>query len=237
LKQKNNIQRTIKIGKFFNLLTSVFQFRSPNFGLRSSVFGLPSLLLFFFLLLTSCANKTFNNEQELWTYLKNPDNGYLQQKNINGYDFSLLYKPTDLLVAQELGENTSKERITALREKYQKQLYFTLSMSRNGKELLSTTPKNRQEFGAMVNQLAFGMGEKVHLFTQNKDTLELLDYNYPRMYGMSQSTTMLFVYPRDEKQLSEETLNFTIQDLGTYTGEVKFKIETDKIRNEPRLKF
>jgi hypothetical protein len=161
----------------------------------------------------------------------------LQQKNINGYDFSLLYKPTDLLVAQELGENTLKERITALREKYQKQLYFTLSMSRNGKELLSTTPKNRQEFGAMVNQLAFGMGEKVHLFTQNKDTLELLDYNYPRMYGMSQSTTMLFVYPRDEKQLSEETLNFTIQDLGTYTGEVKFKIETYKIRNEPRLKF
>jgi hypothetical protein len=237
LKQKNNIQRTIKIGKFFNLLTSVFQFRSPNFGLRSSVFGLPSLLLFFFLLLTSCANKTFNNEQELWTYLKNPDNGYLQQKNINGYDFSLLYKPTDLLVAQELGEDTSKEKKTALREKYQKQLYFTLSMSRNGKELLSTTPKNRQEFGAMVNQLAFGMGEKVHLFTQNKDTLELLDYNYPRMYGMSQSTTMLFVYPRDEKQLREETLNFTIQDLGTYTGEVKFKIETDKIRNEPRLKF
>lgn len=237
MKQKNNIQRTIKIGKFFNLLTSVFQFRSPNFGLRSSVFGLPSLLLFFFLLLTSCANKTFNNEQELWTYLKNPDNGYLQQKNINGYDFSLLYKPTDLLVAQELGEDTSKEKKTALREKYQKQLYFTLSMSRNGKELLSTTPKNRQEFGAMVNQLAFGMQEKVHLFTQNKDTLELLDYNYPRMYGMSQSTTMLFVYPRDEKQLREETLNFTIQDLGTYTGEVKFKIETDKIRNEPRLKF
>jgi hypothetical protein len=237
LKQKNNIQRTIKIGKFFNLLTSVFQFRSPNFGLRSSVFGLPSLLLFFFLLLTSCANKTFNNEQELWTYLKNPDNGYLQQKNINGYDFSLLYKPTDLLVAQELGENTSKERITALREKYQKQLYFTLSMSRNGKELLSTTPKNRQEFGAMVNQLAFGMREKVHLFTQKKDTLELLDYNYPRMYGMSQSTTMLFVYPRMDKYLKEETLNFTIQDLGTYTGEVKFKIETDKIRNEPRLKF
>jgi hypothetical protein len=194
-------------------------------------------ILLLFIVFYSCSSKTFDKKQDLWTYLKNPDNGYLQQKNINGYDFSLLYKPTDLLVAQELGENTSKERITALREKYQKQLYFTLSMSRNGKELLSTTPKNRQEFGAMVNQLAFGMGEKVHLFTQNKDTLELLDYNYPRMYGMSQSTTMLFVYPRDEKQLREETLNFTIQDLGTYTGEVKFKIETYKIRNEPRLKF
>jgi hypothetical protein len=194
-------------------------------------------ILLLFIVFYSCSSKTFDKKQDLWTYLKNPDNGYLQQKNINGYDFSLLYKPTDLLVAQELGEDKSKEQRTALREKYQKQLYFTLSMSRNGKELLSTTPKNRQEFGAMVNQLAFGMGEKVHLFTQKKDTLELLDYNYPRMYGMSQSTTMLFVYPRDEKQLKEETLNFTIQDLGTYTGEVKFKIETDKIRNEPRLKF
>jgi hypothetical protein len=194
-------------------------------------------ILLLFIVFYSCSSKTFDKKQDLWTYLKNPDNGYLQQKNINGYDFSLLYKPTDLLVAQELGEDKSKEQRTALREKYQKQLYFTLSMSRNGKELLSTTPKNRQEFGAMVNQLAFGMGEKVHLFTQKKDTLELLDYNYPRMYGMSRSTTMLFVYPRDEKQLKEETLNFTIQDLGTYTGEVKFKIETDKIRNEPRLKF
>ncbi|MGY0408628.1 MAG: hypothetical protein ACWIPJ_09805 [Polaribacter sp.] len=189
------------------------------------------------MLLYGCTTEYFDTKEDLWTYLKDKDNGYLQQKNINGYDFSLLYKPTDLLVEQELGEDKSKEKIIALREKYQKYMYFTLSMSRNGKELLSTTPKNRQEFGAMVNQLAFGMREKVNLFTQKKDTLELLDYNYPRMYGMSQSTSILFVYPRDKKYLKEETLNFTIQDLGTYTGEVKFKIATEKINNEPELKL
>ena len=188
-------------------------------------------------LLVSCAQKSFETQEALWTYLKDEDNGYLQQKNINGYDFSLLYKPTDLLVAQELGANRSQEKIAALREKYKKQLYFTLSMSRNGKELLSTTPKNRQEFGAMVNQLAFGMRDKVHLFTQKKDTIEMLDYNYPRMYGMSQATTILFVFPRMDKYLREEALNFTIQDLGNYTGEVKFKIQIDKIKKEPRLKL
>lgn len=184
-----------------------------------------------------CSSPIFNSSNELWTYLKDKDHGYLQQKNVNGYDFSLLYKPTDLLVQQELSENPTKEEIQQLREKYQKQMYFTLSMSRNGKELLSTTPKNRQEFGAMVTQLAFGMNEKVHLFTTKKDTLPLLDYNYPRMYGMSNATTMLFVYPRDAKFLEQEYLNFAIQDLGTYTGEVKFKIETEKIENEPSLTF
>jgi hypothetical protein len=188
-------------------------------------------------LLFSCSTKVFDTSEELWSYLKDKDNGYLQEKNINGYNFSLLYKPTDLLVIQELEEHPTPEKIKALKVKYKKQLYFTLSMSRNEKELLSTTPKNRQEFGAMVNQLSFGMRNKVHLFTQSKDTIELLDYNYPRMYGMSQATTMLFVYPRDKKYLKEATLNFSIEDLGTYTGEVKFKIAADKINNEPSLKL
>ena len=58
-------------------------------------------------LIFSCSSKTFDTKQELWTYLKEESNGYLQSKNINGYDFSLLYKPTDLLVEQELGSETN----------------------------------------------------------------------------------------------------------------------------------
>lgn len=189
------------------------------------------------LCLSNCTTKSFDTKDALWEYLEEKENGYLQEKNINGYNFSLLYKPTDLLVEQELCEDRSEKKIKELREKYQKYMYFTLSMSKDNKELLSTTPTNRNEFGAMVNQLAFGMREKVHLFTQQKDTLEMLDYNYPRMYGMSQSTTLLFVYPKNEKYLEEEFLNFTIQDLGTYTGEVKFKIPTNIIRNEPKIKL
>ncbi|CAL2106284.1 conserved hypothetical protein [Tenacibaculum sp. 190524A02b] len=189
------------------------------------------------IMVTSCSNKTFDTKDELWSYLRNEDNGYLHTKKVNGYEFSLLYKPTDLLVDQELGEEINKDKIKELREKYKQYIYLTLSMSRDNKELLSTTPKNRQEFGAMVNELAFGMGKKVHVFTPQKDTLELLDYVYPRMYGMSKATTMLFVYPRDQKYLKEDYINITIGDLGTYTGEVKFKIPTKNINSEPSIEF
>ena len=185
----------------------------------------------------SCANSTFNNEEELWTYLKNEESGYIQHKNVNGYDFSLLYKPTDLLVLQELGDSKDAEQISVLREKYNKYLYFNLSMSKNNKELLSTAPKNRNEFGAMVNELAFGIGDKVHLFTPEKDTIEIADFVYPRMYGMSRSTDILLVYPRDKERLKQEYLNFTIEDLGIYTGEVKFKVSTRSINDEPILKL
>ncbi|WP_348721843.1 hypothetical protein [Tenacibaculum sp. 190524A05c] len=191
----------------------------------------------FFILLCNCTSESFNTQEELWVYLREKDNGYLFDKSVNGYDFSVLYKPTDLLVQQELNTNYSQEDVEKLRNKYRKYIYFTLSMSRNNKELLSSTPKNRQEFGAMVNNLAFGMGEKVHVYTAKKDTLELLDYVYPRMYGMSKSTDMLFVYPRDENYLQDKYLNITVGDLGTYTGEVKFKIPTQKIKNEPKINF
>ena len=187
--------------------------------------------------IVGCTNKAFKTEKELWTYLKDESHGYIQHKTVNGIDFSLSYKPTDLLVNQELDDNPNKEKIKELREKYSKYMYFNLSMSKGNQELLSTTPKNRNEFGAMVNQLAFGMGDKVHLYTQQKDTLELLDFVYPRMYGMSRSSDILFVYPRDEESLNQEYLNFTIEDLGLYTGEIKFKVPTKYIKGEPKLKL
>lgn len=188
------------------------------------------------LLSISCGRKTFDSGEEMTEYLKNPVNGYLQQKTVKGVYYALMYKPTDLLVLQELKAN-SKEDVSQLRKQYGKYMYFTLSMSKNGQELLNSRAGNRAEFGAMVNRLAFGMKDKVHLYTPKKDTLPLLDYIYPRTYGMSPYTTMMFVFPREKKYLEKDELFFTIEDLGFLTGEVKFKVEMETIIKEPQLKI
>jgi hypothetical protein len=148
-----------------------------------------------------------------------------------------MYKPTDLMVNQELGDSITANRVEMLREKYSKYLYFNLSMSKNNQELLSAVPKNRNEFGAMVNQLAFNMSDKVHLFTKSKDTIELLDFVYPRLYGMGNSTSIMFVYPKNKDLLGDDYINFTVEDLGLDTGEIKYKIPTKNIVLEPRLSF
>jgi hypothetical protein len=186
--------------------------------------------------LYSCNNKTFDNEEDLMVYLEDQSNGYIQHKTVNGVDFLLMYRPTDLLVSQDLeNENVSNNKLSELKNKYSKYMYLNLSMSKNNQELLSAATKNRNEFGTMVNRLAFDMNDKVHLYTQNKDTLKMLDFIYPRMYGMSKSTTLMFVYSREK--LKQGFLNFTIEDIGLYTGEVKFKIDIEKIIEEPRLSF
>lgn len=188
------------------------------------------------LVLASCSSKNFDSEAALWEYLKEPSHGYVQKKHVQGIDYSLVYRPTDLLVKQSLVKVNNKA-IDSLRKHYGKYLYFNLSMGKHQKELLSTIPKDRQAFGAMVNQLAFGMGNYIHCYTAQKDTLSLVDYIYPRMYGVSNATKMMFVYEPTAKELEEKYLFFEIKDLGMQTGDIKFKIPTKVIKNQPRLNF
>jgi len=187
----------------------------------------------------SCdTNKTFKSKEEMLRYLKEGDNNYMQYKTVNGIDFSLLYRPTDLLVSQEIeGEQVETSRIDSLREHYGKYLYFNLGISKHNKDILNVLPKNQAEYGALVNQLAFGMRNKVHLFTQNRDTIPLVDFIFPRMYGMSKSTNIMLVFSKDEKKMSTNFLNLTIGDMKLNTGEIKFKISSDHIKNEPQLSF
>ncbi|UGU18126.1 hypothetical protein LS482_09625 [Sinomicrobium kalidii] len=188
-------------------------------------------------LLTACSSGTFDTEESLLAYIREEENGYMHHKKVKGVDFSLLYKPTDLLVNQELYDKTDSRTVDSLRKKYGKYMYFILSMSKNDQELLNNVAGDRGRFGGMVNELAFGMDRKVHLYTPEKDTLPMADFIYPRMYGMSRSTDIMLVYPRKEKYLNDDYINIIVEDLGFYTGEVKFKVLTENINNEPSLKF
>ena len=192
--------------------------------------------IFLTLIFFSCGSKSFDSKDELVAYLQDVDNGYRFKKSINGIDFSLTYRPTDLMVLQFIDDSDQKAKVDRLREKYSDYLYFNLNMSANGKELLSYNIQNRTEFGAKVNQLAFGMSEKMTLVSQDRDPLPLLDYVYPRTYGMGTSTEMLLVFENKSNTLQDYLL-LSIGDLGLGTGEVSFKIETKKIKNQPTLKF
>lgn len=196
-----------------------------------------SLFLLLLLIISSCGNKSFDTAEEMVTFISDEENEYCYKKEVNGVTYTLQYRPTDLLVQQELGDSPSEKKVKHLREKYNKYLYFNLSMSLNGQELLSNVVRDKQQFGQMVNDLAFNMDQKVHLYTPEKDTLSMTDFVYPRMYGMTNATTILIVYPRDKQFLSEDELNFTIEDLGLNTGEVKFKVHTQPLKKEPQINF
>ncbi|SEO96254.1 hypothetical protein SAMN05444671_3874 [Flavobacterium sp. CF108] len=194
------------------------------------------LVLLLVIFISSC-NKSFETQEEMNDYIQDEDNGYHYKKTVSDVDYVLQYRPTDLLVKQELGDDNNPSQIEKLRKQYSKYMYFNLSMSKNNQELLNGVAQDKAKFGQMVNELAFGMEEKLHVYTPAKDTLALADFIYPRMYGMSNSTSIMIVYPRDEKYLKQDYLNFVIEDLGLETGDIKFKLNTKALINEPQLAF
>lgn len=189
------------------------------------------------ILIISCQHRTFDSKVEMMAYVTDPENGYVQYKTINGVDFSITYRPTDLVVQQMLNDNYTKKELDSLRNKYKDFLYLNVTLGKNGQEVLNGMANDRAQFGAMVNQLAFGMDDKVHLFDQSRDTVVLLDYSYPRFYGMGGPTNLLFVYPRAEKLMGDDFFHFTIEDIGLDTGEVGFKMPIAPLLKEPKLKL
>ena len=192
--------------------------------------------LFAAVLVFGCQSRHFANEQELRTYLEEKENGLSVTKSVNGGQFKLSFTPTDPLVLNELEDPENGEQVTKLREKYSHNLYFNLSISKQKRELLSDMSHGRNGFARLVNTLSFGLDESVHLFTSQRDTLPLIDFVYPRMYGMSQSTNVMFVF-RDELINEEGDLNFVFQDIGLGTGDIRFKLPAAKILEEPTLLF
>ena len=187
--------------------------------------------------MSSCGSKEFDSEEALWAYIKDPENAYLQEKTVNGVDFTLLYKPTDLIVAQEIGSKdaTTKE-IDSLRNKYNKYAYFNLSISKSNQEILNSVAGDRNQFGAMVNTLSFGMEDKMHMYSNKRDTIALLDYVYPRMYGMSKSTSLLLVYSAEELEKYTH-LNLSVEDMGLGTGEVRIKLNPNSLKKRTQINF
>ena len=186
--------------------------------------------------LSSCKKQV--NEKELINYIKNPDNGILIEKEIGTVNYKVYYKPSDLLVNQEVTayEIKTDSLIKLYQDIYAKNLYFMVSISQNNQEVLNNLAGNKQRFGSMVNQLAFGMDQKVTLTTSEKDTLYLKDYIYPRTYGVGNSTDMLFAF--ENKNINKaEWLQLLIEDFGLQTGDVRFKFLTKDIRKTPTLKF
>lgn len=184
--------------------------------------------------LISCNKKQFDNDVELLAFINNESNGYFQNKLINGINFELLYRPTDLLVNQEL--NNQKD-INKLREKYKRFIFFNLSISTNDKEILTAFPKNRMEYSALVDQLTFKMDRNIVMLNQHKDTIPLIDVVNPRLYGMGKKNTLLLIFNRADSKLIDENLNLFIKDFGFNVGDIRFKIPIEKIKNEPTISF
>lgn len=193
--------------------------------------------LFFcvFALAVGCKEPTSLSKEELTNYISDYSNGLYQSKTVNGILVEISYRPTDLLVAQELGNNRQKgdSIVNILRKKYMGNYYFVLSFSRNGNEALHSIMG--PEYGELVQILSFRMGSFVDL-TSKTDTVALSDYYMDRTFGMASATSVLLVFERSKFGKTEQ-ISLHIREFGLGIGNLRFNFDSEKLQNVPKMKI
>lgn len=196
------------------------------------------LFYFIFIGLTvaGCSPPEYLTSEELTNYIADPDNGLVQHGELNGYSIDVTYKPTDLLVQQEIDDQTDASKIKVVRNKYSKYYYFILSLSKNNKEALHQVEGGVDQYSELVQTLSFRMGGYVNLTTSAQDTISTTDFVMNRTYGLSSATNLLFVFNK-EKTIDKDWVQFNLNEFGLGIGNQRFRFKTQDLNNAPGIKF
>ena len=84
------------------------------------------LYIFLFAFILSCSEQENVSEQELKDYVMNPENGLRKQLQKNGVDLEVIYRPTALVIAQQLDDVTDVQERKKIKESFDTLSYFVL---------------------------------------------------------------------------------------------------------------
>jgi hypothetical protein len=177
------------------------------------------------------------SKEELTEFIRDEENGVKQSATIGQTVVDVQYRPTDLWVAQELGDETPQPaQVDSLRKKYDRYYYFILSLSRNNKEALHQVEEGFGQYSELVQTLSFRMPEYVTLTTAAQDTIPVGDFMLNRTYGMSSATEVLFVFSR-EKAAGQDWVQFNLNEFGLGVGNQRFRFKRGDLEAVPTLAF
>lgn len=172
--------------------------------------------------------------EELDIYIEDEANGLIKFVETGRSRVGVAYRPTDLLVHQDIVGTTTAEMIEAERKKYSPYLYFILSLSTDNREALHAA--EAMKYGDLVQTLSFRMGDYVTLTTDANDTIPVSDFVLNRTYGLSNSTDLLFVFDRMKAE-DKEWVQFNLNECGLGIGNQHFRFKMDDIKSIPVVTF
>lgn len=225
----------LKSLKIKNFLPEVAFVRRVDKTIIGFVRNACTIMLFIFLLF-GCKPEYLDKEG-LIAYISDADNGLIKTQTIGGTEVSISYKPADLLILQENGwkPEISSEKYMALRDKYEHHYYFTLTLSKNNKEIVNVADVGLGNFSSLVETLSFRMGEFTNVTTP-KDTIAVADYVFSHTYGMSNANTLLYVFPKD--RISDDGwVQFNLKEFGLGLGNLSFRFDTNNLNSIPKIEF
>jgi len=193
--------------------------------MRNSIFIILCVLLFQF----SCTKK-IDTAENIIKYLKNESNGLIiSDLQTNKISYTLMYRPTELIALHELKgiKDINKVVVDSVSTKYKPYQYYLLKIAFNNQDVLAGYSN-----AELSNELVFHLDRYVKLVT-DKDTLNLLDYSCPRLYGMTKTTEFLLCF--EDTQKSSNIRCLLIEPVANIINATRLCLKTSSIESAPKI--
>jgi|GEM_PF-5963851 len=161
------------------------------------------------LLVVSCSRAP-ETPEEYTTWFSNPSNGYVKTRQINGMEFSLLFRPAELLLMQELDPagTYSPAELDSLLALYNNGYHFIFSV-RLPKEFFTQKVGNTRDYLDFFETMSFRLPENIRLKTSTEE-LPVSLFHHERGYELQQQNIFLVSFPRSPDD--GDTLTFQYKD-------------------------
>jgi hypothetical protein len=185
------------------------------------------LLLVLISVCTSC-QKSFDTKEELATYIQSEKSGLSSNITRNSIRIALTYMPYKIQFANHEEDDTLK------RSKADSKRFFVLSLSKEGKEILSQL--NRAMYSNLTRVFSFSMVNNIFISTPAGQKGEADDCFFQPTYGMSNANELLVIF-KDDKVPKEGTFNVVVREFGLGLGELVFPFKAKDIQHIEEAKY
>ncbi|WP_139926242.1 hypothetical protein [Hymenobacter sp. DG01] len=186
--------------------------------------------------LTGCCSSSLE-APALRAYVQDPAHGLVQHTTVGSAELTCAYRPTELLVAQELANpNSITASPDSVRRQFAGRQYFTLSLAQDGAEIENQFITNPT---ALTNALAYlntGIAADVFLVTAGHDSIPALTSAYPRQYGATGRSTVLLIFQASGLPQNQD-FQLVYRDTHFGLGTVQFSFKGPDVVAIPTLKL
>jgi hypothetical protein len=191
------------------------------------------LTLIVLVAMVSCNGRAVVSEEELKAYIVDPENGLIKTTSKGDVNINVIYRPSELVVAQQIDGVTDKAEIQRAHVDFDGLTYFVLKMDRNGQEIENKLVSDPERFGQVISHLSSRIASDIYVIG-DKDTVYAVDAIYTRMFGSAAATSVMVVFDKSIKQ-NEGPLTFHLDDETLGLGHLNFKFLSSDIKKAPTL--
>lgn len=191
--------------------------------------------IFAFLMLATACGPSMLSPSEYLKWAKSEDNELTVTKEEGGFNYSLQYRPLDLILLQELGPNATQEEWDKLATEFEGMEYYTLKIEVPGlqQEVLKVGADSETDYQKRIHYCNSGFQDDIIRITDS-DTSKCKLYHFDRMYQVAPYITFSLGFEKMEDR-GDRTIR--IHDR-LFSGLIlNFHFDSQTFSNQPKLQL